>query len=340
MPAAVFIFSLATSGLAQTSKVPPIVIYSPHGTEILKMVADKYEKKYPGEKVDWRFYGAEDIVARIEAEKSSPVADVWWGGPQFMFIGAKNAGLLAELPKSLASNFEKDPGKHTDFWIGDMQAPITIFFQKDMLSKLPRPSDWDSLLDKKYAGKITLRTSNTSGTMRALIVAAVDWNLRRGKTLEQSMDWLKQLDAQVGGYYSHSQLMLQAVGKGILPIGVWNMPEVAMRMRQGFSLDFVYPSSGVPVLIDGMALVKKPVPHPSAQKFAEFLLSKDVAITLSRSPFHRLHLHKDLPLKEQPSYTRHVNFKVMDVDWERIAKEGPAWLKIWDEIFDSKKVKR
>lgn len=336
----IFIFSFPFFSLAQESNIKPIVVYSPHGTEILKTIADMYQKKYPGEKVDWRFYGAEDIVARLDSEKAAPVADIWWGGPQFMFIGAKNAGYLAQLPKSLASNFEKKPGLHSDYWIGDMQAPITMFFQKDMLSKLPRPNDWDSLLDKKYAGKIALRSSNTSGTMRALIVAAVDWNLRRGKTLDQAMEWLKQLDAQVGAYFSHSQLMLQAVGKGIQPIGVWNMPEVAMRMRQGFSLDFVYPVSGVPVLIDGLAVIKKPVPHPSTQKFAAFLLSREVALTLSRAPFHRLHLHKDLPLKEQPSYTRHVNYRVMEVNWERIAKEGPAWLKAWDKIFDTKKVKR
>ena len=96
----------------------PLVIYSPHGSELLGAAQEAFAKVEKDAVIDWRFMSTEDVLTRLEGEKDKPVADLWWGGPQFTFLRGVKEGLLTPYKPSWASQSrpefhdEKDSGRY------------------------------------------------------------------------------------------------------------------------------------------------------------------------------------------------------------------------------------
>ncbi len=316
----------------------PLVVYSPHGPEILKRAQADFQKLFPETKVDWRFLGAEEIFEALGREAKQPVADVWWGGPNFTFMNAAKNGLLSPYKPTWAAAVDGNKHDPADLWYADLQTPLTILYQKNLIGTADLPKDWDDLLAPAFKGKIILRYPLESGSMRALFATLIDRQIRAGKTLPGALDWMKKLEDQVARYVNHSQLMFSTVGKGVMPISLWNVSDIEMKAHQGYPVDFVFPASGMPVLLDGVGLVKRAEPHPFAEKFYEFVTSKDFEATVSGEPYFRVPTRNDLGAVN-PKYMTDPRFKVMPVDWSRIAESGAAWLKAWEtDVFRREKL--
>ncbi len=63
----------------------PLVIYSPHGRDLLTLVEQRYEEQHPDVDVRWLDMGSQVVLDRIRSERANPQADVWFGGPNTMF---------------------------------------------------------------------------------------------------------------------------------------------------------------------------------------------------------------------------------------------------------------
>lgn len=99
--AAVFLAcgTFAGCGKAAVPGVPAakqsVVVYSPHGKEVLGDYEKLFEAANPGVDVQMFDLGANDILNRVRAEKGRPAGDVWWGAPSTNFVQAAGDGLLA-----------------------------------------------------------------------------------------------------------------------------------------------------------------------------------------------------------------------------------------------------
>jgi len=81
-------------GCTRTSTPQRLVVYSPHGKELLTDMAVQFEQAHPGVRVEWLDMGSQDALDRVRSEKANPQADVWWGGPSPLFILAARENLL------------------------------------------------------------------------------------------------------------------------------------------------------------------------------------------------------------------------------------------------------
>jgi iron(III) transport system substrate-binding protein len=325
---ALLIIVLVGGSANAQARITKLMIYSPHGPEILTAAKEGFQKKFPEVEIDWVYEGAQSLYQRLGRERSDPVADIWWGGPQFTFIQAAEDGLLQPYEPSWSKAVKRAYRDEKHRWYGDLQTPLSIFFSVlPGAGDTPPPKDWDDLLDPLYKGKIAARYPLTSGTMRSLVLALIDRQLRAGRSLDEALAWLKKWDANIAAYTPHSVHMFRLVGKGVLKFGLWNVPEVKLRATQGYNLDFVYPESGMPVLVDCIGLVRKLSVEPMAKEFYEYVTSKEFAETLTRQPFNRIHTREDLPDSARPSYLKNKAFKVMPTDWRRIAEMGEDWVE-------------
>lgn len=324
----------ATDGLAR-----PLVVYSPHGSEMLSAAQEAFAKVEKDAVIDWQFMSTEEVLNKLTAEKAKPVADIWWGGPQFTFMRGAKDELLAPYKPSWAAQSLTQFHDAKDLWYGDLLTPLTIIYQKNLTKPEDLPKDWDDLLNPALAQKLIVRFPMNSGSMRALYAALIDRQIAQGKTLDQALEWMKKLEAQVARYETHSLGVFSSVGKGLHLFSLWNLPETLLKSRQGYPVGFVYPASGMPTLVDAIALVKKPNEHPLAKKFYEFVTSREFATKLTEEPLNRVHARKDLGKGARPDYLDDPRFKTMPVDWGRVAENEALWMQRWEsEVFSKGKL--
>lgn len=152
---------------------PRVVVYSPHGKELLGDFARQFESQHPGVRVSWLDMGSQDVLDRVRSEKSNPQADVWWGAPSPFFMSAADEGLLLPYHPEWADKVGSDQKDSLDRWYGTYLTPEVITFNSRLLTRQTAPRDWDDLIDPKWQGKIAIRNPIASGTMRAIFSAII-----------------------------------------------------------------------------------------------------------------------------------------------------------------------
>src|SRR2546421_12707923 len=84
---------LALSGCSRDHRTP-LVIYSPHGRDLLTLFEKRFETLHPDIDVRWLDMGSQDVYDRVRSERANPQADVWFGGPSLILAQAARDTLL------------------------------------------------------------------------------------------------------------------------------------------------------------------------------------------------------------------------------------------------------
>src|SRR5438034_524434 len=72
----------------------PLVIYSPHGRDLLTLLERRFEALHPDVDVRWLDMGSQEVYDRLRSERANPQADVWFGGPATIFARGARDSLL------------------------------------------------------------------------------------------------------------------------------------------------------------------------------------------------------------------------------------------------------
>src|SRR6186997_2059137 len=110
--------SLSTDGGKVT-----LMVYSPHGKELLTEFEKRFEAQNANIDVRWLDMGSQDALDRVRSERANPQADIWWGAPSTMFSQAEKEGLLDAFRPSWADKVDADAHSAQDFWYGTFQTP-------------------------------------------------------------------------------------------------------------------------------------------------------------------------------------------------------------------------
>src|SRR3989440_8323843 len=77
----------------------PLIVYSPHGRDLLTLLERRFEQLHPDVDVRWLDMGSQEVYDRLRSERANPQADVWFGGPATIFArGARDSLLEANRP--------------------------------------------------------------------------------------------------------------------------------------------------------------------------------------------------------------------------------------------------
>ncbi|NNE48512.1 MAG: extracellular solute-binding protein [Rhodothermales bacterium] len=305
----------------------PLVVYSPHGKEMLSHYEAAFEEAYPAIDVQWIDMGGQNAEDRIRTESANPQASVWWGGAGMAFDRAAREGLLAPYRPSWASSVLSDARGPSDLWYGTFFTPEVIAYNSVALDSARSPRGWDELLAEKWRGRVLLRYPLASSTMRTIFGAMI----LRQPTVEDGYRWLAKLDRNVKTYTADPTQLYLKLARGEGDVTVWNLPDIFLQADvNGYPFAFVIPEHGTPVLVDGIALVHKGPNIEAAQLFYEFVTS-DSALVHQAEAFYRIPVRTDVPASRLPAWVAGLNVNPMKLDWERLATEGPTWMQFWDE---------
>ncbi len=323
------LLSLLAAGCGSQSE-KSLVVYSPHGKELLEDFARRFEAAHPGVKVDWFDMGAQDVLDRVRSEKANPQGDIWWGAPAPTFMQAAREGLLQAYRPSWAAAVDSAFHDPHDFWYGTWITPEIIMFNRETLTRATAPQDWDEVLSEKWRDQIVLRDPLASGTMRAIFFAMIYRAYRETGSTAAGFDWLRRLDANTKSYAANPALLYLALARGGAAFTLWNHPDVPLQANTyGYPFDYVVPRSGVPLVPEGLAIIAG-AKHPElARQFYEFITSPESFLHAARA-YWRIPARKDLDFSQFPAETDPAQFPALPMDWQLFADSSEAWMQYWD----------
>ena len=310
-----------------------LIVYSPHGKELLGDFEKRFEAQNPNIDVRWLDMGSQSALDRVRSERSNPQADVWWGAPSTMFSQAEKENLLEPYKPTWADKVDPDARSKANAWYGTFQTPEVIAFNSKAISRDQAPQDWDDLIDPKWKGKIVIRDPLPSGTIRAIFSAAILRKMGPDESPQAGYEWLKKLNANTKDYPADQTLMLQQLGRQEAVLTLWNMPDIELQKTQyGFPLDYVIPKSGTPVLTDGIAIVKGTKHVKEAQAFCEFVNTPE-SLAYSAKQYYRIPARSDIPRDQLPEWMRNLNIPKMPMNWDLIQARQQEWMEYWNSYI-------
>ncbi|MBA3579445.1 MAG: extracellular solute-binding protein [Gemmatimonadaceae bacterium] len=309
-----------------------LTVYSPHGKDLLGYLETEFEKANPSVDVQWVDMGSQEVLDRVRAEGANPQADVWFGAPAEAFDRAAKENLLEPYTPSWAGAVDGEARHPQHLWYGTYLTPEVIGYNSEVLSAADAPQDWDDVLDPKWKDKIIIRDPVASGTMRAIFGAIMLRSIARTGSEEAGYEWLRRLDENTREYVLNPTILYQKLGRREGIVTLWDMPDIAtLQQRTKIPVDYVIPSSGTPLLVDAIAIVRGTGQPEAARAYYEFVTSTPALLESARR-FLRIPARTDLHSDSLPAWIRDANARIkpMPMDREILARDLDRWMKYWD----------
>jgi iron(III) transport system substrate-binding protein len=328
---------LAGLGIALSACAPgddrqPLIVYSPHGPDLLTAFETRFEAANPDVDVQWLDMGSQEVLDRLRSERANPQADVWFGGPTPIFLSAANDGLLESYTPNWAATVGQRSDPEARFHTVYL-TPLVITYNSEVVDSASAPQDWDDVLDPRWADQVLIRDPVASGTMRSIFGMVIQRSMRETGGMDAGFEWLSRLDQQTREYVLNPTLLYQKLARREGSISLWDMPDIEMvRKTTGYPLAYLYASSGTPLVEDAIAVVTGS-PHPeTARRFVDFVGEKEEVLTAARD-FYRLPAREDIPVDSLPPEIQRARALIRPepIDWQLLEERGPEWMRYWDE---------
>jgi len=164
--------SLLLPGLVRAQDT--LMVYSSVDEENAKKLLDAFSKA-TGVKVRFTFLSSGPAVARIEAEKNNPQADVWYGAPSENHVVLKEKSLsqpyVSPNAKDLAAKFKDPEGYWTSFYMNPLGFASNVNTLKQ--KGVEPPTSWADLLKPGFKGQVQTPSPQTSGTGYNMVAALI-----------------------------------------------------------------------------------------------------------------------------------------------------------------------
>jgi iron(III) transport system substrate-binding protein len=278
-----------------------LVVYSSVDEENAKKLLDTFSKA-TGIKVRFTFLSSGPAVARIEAEKNNPQADLWFGAPSENHVALKEKGLsqayVSPNAKELAAKFKDPEGYWTSFYMNPLgfASNLNVLKQKGAEA----PTSWADLLKPEFKAQVQTPSPQTSGTGYNMVAALV---LIMGE--DKAFDYLKKLHPSIQTYTQSGTAPSKAAAIGQAAVGIQFTPAFLQLMGEGYPLKVTFPKEGVGFEAPAISILKG-APHlETAKKLVDWFITVpgQNALTEAKTYFFPVHamakLMEGLPAFDQ-----------------------------------------
>lgn len=309
----------------------PVVVYSPHGRDLLQLFENTYEQAHPEVDVRWLDMGSQEVVDRLRSERANPQADIWFGAPATLFARAAADGLLAPWRPGWAEAIPASSRGPGDLYFGVFRTLPVIVFNEKLIAAGEAPGDWDELLDPRWKGRLLIRDPMASGVLRTVFGMVLARSLAETGATDRGFDWLRRLDSQTKEYVANPALLHEKLLRQEGAVTIWELTDTLLERRRGSPFGYRFAASGTPVIDDAIALVAG-APHAAAARgFVEWVGSAE-AQRLAAERVFRIPARTDLPADALPDWARQAlaDMRPAELDGQLVAREIQGWMATWD----------
>lgn len=260
-----------------------LVIYSPSTEDIISAIIPEFEKD-TGITVEIITASSGELWKRIESEKDKPIADVMWGGTKSATVN--NADLLAEYVSvyndEIPEAYRNDDGRITYYCLDGSDLIVNDNLIGDIEIK-----GYADLLKPELKGKIAMGDPSSSSAAYAQLTNML---LAMGGDYESDAGWeyvenlVKNAEGKMG---ASSSAVHKSVADGEYIVAVSFEAASIGYERDGAEVSPVYMEEGVVFLPGPAGIIKNAPNQENAQKFIDFILSKQAQEILAQQMIAR-----------------------------------------------------
>lgn len=272
-----------------------LVIYSPNSdTQVNSSLYEGFEKKYPKIQVELQSMGTGDVLARIEAEKDNPQADINWGAINYNFY-RQHPDLWESYVSPNEVNLDENYRNNTDGNVTycNLSGSGCFILNNTLLKELGvEVHGYADLLQPELKGKIAMGDPTASSSAFAELTNML-LDMGEGATpaekYQSDAAWeyvAKFIENLDGIVLSSSSQVYKGVIAGEYAVGVSYEDPVVQAVidnkdNPDADISMVYPSEGAVWLPAGVAIVKNAPNMDNAKLFIDYLLSEECQTALA-----------------------------------------------------------
>jgi ABC-type Fe3+ transport system substrate-binding protein len=295
--------------------------------QILRPLAEAFEHKYPGIRMQYSRATNSDVALKIinESRARRLQADVFDGTNSiYPLLEAK---LVAAYAPKAAAAYPAEIKDANGYWTAMNLFFLTAGYNTAQVKPADVPKTWTDLLDPKWKGKIAWTNDPTPQGPPGFIN-----NVLTIMGQEKGMAYLKAFAAQEPVFIPASQrVVLDKVISGEYPLAVMTFNHhAAISAAQGAPVAWIR----MEPLSESINLIGllKDAPHPNAARLlVEFILSDEGQKVLADNDY--VPASPSVPAKSPDLKPDAGNFKVNIVTPDMARDDLPKWTAIYKELF-------
>lgn len=310
-----------------------VVLYSSLNEPTARAVIDRFEEK-TGIRVVFQGDTERDktvgLVQTLLEERDHPRADVFWNSETANTVRLKRQGVLDRLDPPPA-NADRIPAMYKDpegYWFGFAARARILIVNTELVPEEERPTSMWDLIDGRWRGKAAL-VRPVTGTTLTQVTALFDL---LGE--DETHRFLRGVIENECSLPPGNGRLAQLVGQGEIHFGFTDTSDYRLVKNEGHPVDAVYPDQdGIGTMLIPNTVSKiRGAPNPeNARKLVEFLLSDEAEEILAHHPRGHIPLKPDIDRPDQVLVPG--EFRVMDVDYQRVGERIAARLDELDSLF-------
>ncbi len=293
-----------------------ITVYSSVDEQNAKKILDAFTRA-TGIPYKMVFLSSGPAIARIEAEKDNPQADVWMGAPSENHVTVKGRGLTQPYISPNASALKPQFRDAQGYWTCFYMNPMGVGVRTDFLSrvKATAPKTWADLLRPEFRGQIQYPSPQTSGTGYNMVAGFVkEWGEAK------AFDYLKKLHANVQIYTQSGTAPSQAIAIGQAAIGIQFTPAILQAIDEGYPIQLVFPSDGVTYEAPAVSILKGATNLEGAKALVDWLISIEGQTVIAQSKTYFYPIHPQAKLAPGMPAFGEINTVEVDTAWSASQK--------------------
>ena len=258
-----------------------LTVYTAHGDEIYGPLVEAFETTHPDINVQVVVGDTGALFQRVQAEAGNPAADVQWGGAIQSYQEFADLYTAYVSPQADALRV-RDPNNK---WF-----PFSLFAQPlSVNTNLVSESDYPTMVKEVTSGRwdevggVVLADPNHSGTGVTIV---------SGLATGLGWDFMSEVIGAVRATPG-STPMFESVRDGEAAVGWINEDLGAKWEAEGLPFKMIYPSDGVTVQVDGLAIIEGGPNTADAKTFIDFIISQE-GQTISTQVVNRRSIRTDV----------------------------------------------
>lgn len=230
-------------------------------------------------KVEFLSMSSGEVIARIEAEGGTPMADLWFGGGIDAFMAAKDSGLLESFRPAEVDKVDARFIDEENYWASKGLTVVGFLVDQEQLAEkgLEVPTTWAQLTDPAYKDEIIMANPAISGTTYGAVKGILDM---MGE--EEGWAYLEALDENIPFYGKRGKDPEELTVAGEFSIGIIPADKGSFDVAEKENLTVIYPEDGIPWVPEGVAIFKGGEGVDIAKAFIDFMLRDENQKILSQ----------------------------------------------------------